>query len=110
MQKAVVYTNSPDDGDKIEEQIIIKLIPLYKTAKLHKLKIVNHYFDRKDSCNAFLKLVDDLKKDISIKNVIMDNNEIIMNEKVFMELLELERTVYIVGDKTTNVISPDEIK
>ncbi len=106
MQKAVIYANRPDNGDKIENQIT-KLFPLYETAKFRNLTVVKHYFEISGSSDEFLNLIDDLKKDKSITYVIMDNNEIIMNEKIFPELLELKRTVYIVGERITNVIYPD---
>lgn len=108
MQKAVVYINRPANKENVKEQAIIMLAPLYETAKLHNLKIVNHFFENINSFNAFLALVDYLKKNETIKNVIMDNNEIIMNEKIFPELLELKRTIFIVGEKYTKVIKPAE--
>lgn len=107
MQKAVVYINRPDGDNKIIEQVVTKLLPLYETAKKNNLSIVNHFFEKKDSVDAFSFMLAELKKDSSIKNVVMDTNEIILNEKLFLELLSLKRNVYIVGEKTTNVITPD---
>lgn len=106
MQKSVIYVNFPDEK-LTKEQVSTKLLPLYETAKKSNLKIVNHYFEKINSTEAFLDMLKALKNDDSLNNVIMDTNDIILNENLFMQLLELKRNIYIVGEKTTNVITPD---
>lgn len=114
MQKAIIYltsnlSNKPNDLLYFH----FKFHPLVKTAFKNLLMVSKVYIEKKSRektyFTSFHRLTTYLKKHKEIENVILNDDErIIENEKDFIALLELERTVYLVGTTMTKVITVGE--
>ncbi len=111
MQKAIIYltsnlTNKPKDLLYFH----FKFHPLVRTAFRNLLKVSKVYIEKKSKekiyLTSFRRLTSYLKKHKEIEHVILNDDEIIIqNKEDFTALLELERTVYLVGTKITRVIT-----